>query len=36
MFPGAPYGEGTKRVMPNRLEASFKSNKCESMNVGIS
>jgi hypothetical protein len=31
-FPGAPHGEGTQRAMPNRLEASFKSNKHESIN----
>jgi hypothetical protein len=31
-FPGAPHGEGTQRATPNRLEASFKSNKCESIN----
>jgi hypothetical protein len=28
---GAPHKEGTQWVMPNHLEASFKSNKCESM-----
>jgi hypothetical protein len=32
MFPGAPHGEGTQRATPNRLEASFKSNKHESIN----
>jgi hypothetical protein len=31
-FPGAPRGEGTQRATPNRLEASFKSNKRESIN----
>jgi hypothetical protein len=33
-FPGAPHGEGTQWLMPNRLEASFKSNKRESTNLG--
>jgi hypothetical protein len=32
MISGAPHGEGTQRVTPNRLEASFKSNKRESIN----
>jgi hypothetical protein len=32
MIPGAPHKEGTQRVTPNHLEASFKSNKCESKN----
>jgi hypothetical protein len=32
MFLGAPHGEGTQRVTPNRLEASFKSNRRESIN----
>jgi hypothetical protein len=32
MIPGAPHKEGTQRATPNRLEASFKSNKCESKN----
>jgi hypothetical protein len=32
MFPGAPHGEGTQWATPNRLEASFKSNKHESIN----
>jgi hypothetical protein len=31
-IPGAPHKEGTQRATPNRLEASFKSNKCESKN----
>jgi hypothetical protein len=34
MIPGAPHREGTQQAMPNRLEASFKSNKCESINQG--
>jgi hypothetical protein len=29
MIPGAPHKEVTPREKPNRLEASFKSNKCE-------
>jgi hypothetical protein len=31
-IPGVPHGEGTQWVTPNRLEASFKSNKHESIN----
>jgi hypothetical protein len=31
MIPGAPHKEGTQRAMTNHLEASFKSNKRESM-----
>jgi hypothetical protein len=31
MITGAPHQEGTKQETPNRLEASFKSNKHESM-----
>jgi hypothetical protein len=31
MIPGAPHKEGTQRAAPNRLEASFKSNKRELM-----
>jgi hypothetical protein len=31
MFPDAPHELDTQRVTPNRLEASFKSNKRESM-----
>jgi hypothetical protein len=31
MILGAPHQEGTQRETPNRLEASFKSNKHESM-----
>jgi hypothetical protein len=31
-FPVASHGEGTQRATPNRLEASFKSNKHESIN----
>jgi hypothetical protein len=30
---GAPHEEGTQRATPNRLEASFKSNKCKSTNL---
>jgi hypothetical protein len=33
-FPGAPHGEGTQQATPNHLEASFKSNKRESINLG--
>ena len=31
MIPGAPHKEDTQRATPNHLEASFKSNKSESM-----
>jgi hypothetical protein len=31
-FSSAPHGEGTQRATPNRLEASFKSNKRKSIN----
>jgi hypothetical protein len=31
MIPGAPHQEGTQRETHKRLEASFKSNKHESM-----
>jgi hypothetical protein len=31
MISGAPHQEGTQRETPNRLEASFKSNKYELM-----
>jgi hypothetical protein len=30
-IPGAPHKEGTQQATPNHLEASFKSNKHESM-----
>jgi hypothetical protein len=32
MIPGAPHGEGTQRVTPNRLQERFQSNKRESIN----
>jgi hypothetical protein len=32
-IPGAPHKEGTQWATPNRLEASFKSNKCKSKSM---